>query len=120
MTMIDRTGQFPEGIGGKPLTIAEQLEKHRGVMPLSRFAAVVGISYDTAYNWIRECSLPAVKARGSYWIDGVEAAIWWRQHYTTAIAKPPAPRRTRPTKAAPAPAVLAAPPKTRAAAGSRA
>jgi excisionase family DNA binding protein len=96
--MIDRTGQFPEGIG-PPLAIAEQLEARRGTMSLSEFAQILTVSYFTIYKWVRELGLPATKIGGSYWIDPKLAARWWRDH-STAIAKPPASIRSRSARVA--------------------
>jgi hypothetical protein len=80
------------------MTIAEQLEAHKGAMRLSRFAMVFAVSYDCAYDWVRKCDLPAMKINGTYWIDPRLAARWWCEHSTT-IAKPPTTGRTRSTKA---------------------
>jgi hypothetical protein len=95
-TMIDNTGQFPEGIG-KALTIAEQLEAIKGTMSLSEFAEIVTKSYFTVYKWVRTADLPAKKITGSYWIDPVEAARWWRKQ-STAITKPLPSVRRHPIK----------------------
>jgi hypothetical protein len=103
------------------LTIAEQIEAHKGAMKLSTFAGIVGCSYDASYDWVTRCGCPATKVNGTYWLDPALAARWWREHSTPAVVTKPRPTgRVRPPKTAPARAVLAAPPKTRAAAGSRA
>ncbi len=69
--------------------LAQQLEAHKGCMTLMDLKETLGVSYDTVYKWVRECSLPATKIAGTYWIDPQLAARWWREHSTT-LAKPPA------------------------------
>jgi hypothetical protein len=75
----------PEQEGGKPL--ADQLAQHRGAMHLTKFAAFMGVSYDTALRWVKEEGFPAARIRTTYWVDPVLAAGWWRSRMVTP--KPP-------------------------------
>jgi len=68
-------------------TIPAQLEARRGTMTLTELAVMLGISYKTVYKWTRTCALPATKIAGTYWIDPVLVAGWWRNH-STALPKP--------------------------------
>jgi excisionase family DNA binding protein len=79
------------------MTIAEQLEAHKGTITLSKLAELLGVSYDTVYKWVRECGLPATKVAGTYWIDPQLVARWWNDHSTT-LSKPPV--RKSPAKVA--------------------
>ena len=71
------------------MTIADQLKACKGIMKLPEFAEFMRVSYDTVYNWIRECGLPAQKIRGTYWIDPEYAARWWEEQQEINIPKPP-------------------------------
>jgi excisionase family DNA binding protein len=73
------------------MTIAEQLEAHKGCMTLSELAEALGVSYMTVYRWVRTAGLPAQKITGSYWVDPKLAARWWRDH-STSVAKAPVSR----------------------------
>lgn len=79
------------------MKIDKQLEAHKGALKLSGFAEILGVCYMTAYRWARYSGLPAVKIRGSYWVDPYEAALWWREH-ALSVPKPPT-RAGRATKA---------------------
>jgi excisionase family DNA binding protein len=75
------------------MTLAEQIEAHKGTMTLKALAEILGVSYDTTYKWVRKYGLPATKVGGTYWVDPELAANWWRNHSTTS-AKPPASIRS--------------------------
>jgi hypothetical protein len=78
--------------------LANQLEQRRGTMSLSEFAEFMKVCYQTAYRWVKEEQLPAAKVRGSYWLDPVLAARWWRERFVAA--KPPSVIRFKPLRRA--------------------